>query len=99
MKKIFSILMVLMVCGKLSAGVVGLPTERIALPVVAGSYLVCVWDEAGGKWAKEFESYNHSGSYDFQVPAWGKWYWIGLWDQNSGQYVFGKWIGHFPVSE
>ena len=78
-------------------GLVGLPLERIALPVVQGSHLVCVWDEAAGDWVKDFESYDETGLYDFQIPATGKWYWVGLWDESRSEYVFGKWIGHFVV--
>lgn len=76
---------------------VGLPREVVALPVVEGNHLICIWDDAAGDWLTEFESYGHEGVYDFQVPEWGKWYWIGLWDSSIGDYVYGKWIGHFPV--
>lgn len=95
MKKVILGLIVLMCCGSVFAGGIGLPTERIALPPVSGNYLVCVWDETSKAWLQSFENYDQSGSYDFAVPSWGKWYWIGLWDQTAGQYVFGKWIGHF----
>lgn len=79
------------------SGEVGLPMEHVALPPVSveGSYLVCVWDEAAQDWLQGFESYPHTGSYEFQIPDWGKWYWVGLWDETKGEYVFGKWIGHF----
>ena len=80
------------------AGTVSLPQENLALPEVNGSHLVCIWDEAANDWFTEFVSYDHSGSVSFQLPEWGRWYWIGLWDEQSGEYVFGKWIGHF-VSE
>lgn len=100
MKKTIIALIALVVCGvggNVMAGQVGLPTERLALPAVSSSdtYLVCIWDETAGQWLQAFEPYDSSGTYDFQVPAWGKWYWVGLWDETTGQYVFGKWIGHF----
>ena len=76
-------------------GTVGLPRERIALPVVQGNHLVCVWDETADRWLKDFELYDHAGVYEFSLPALGKWYWVGLWDQGKGQYIFGKWVGHF----
>ncbi|MEN7973468.1 MAG: hypothetical protein ABFR47_06500 [Verrucomicrobiota bacterium] len=81
-----------------NAGQLSLPAERLALPEVQGSHLVCIWDAAANDWHSGFASYDHSGSLDFQVPEWGKWYWVGLWDEQAGEYVFGKWIGHF-VSE
>lgn len=80
------------------AGTVSLPQERLALPDVNGSHLICIWDETANDWHTAFESYDHSGTLSFQLPAWGRWYWVGLWDEQAGQYVFGKWIGHF-ISE
>lgn len=74
---------------------VSLPREHIAMPKVNGTHLVCLWDEAAGVWLSEFEDYDHAGSYTFQFPEWGKWYWIGLWDNASKEYVFGKWVGNF----
>lgn len=79
------------------SGVIGVPMEEVALPAVEGGHLVCVWDEAAGEWLREFEGYDHAGSYAFQIPEWGEWYWIGLWDEAAGEYVFGKWIGHFKT--
>ena len=76
-------------------GEVGLPVERFAFPPVTGNHLVCIWDQTAGTWLQAWETYDLSGSYDFQVPAWNKWYWIGLWDETQGTYVYGKWIGHF----
>ncbi len=95
MKKLMIVLIACMVCGSALAGEVGLPIERIALPSVTGQYLVCVWDDSAETWHQAFETYDHSGSYEFHVPSWGKWYWVGLWDQTKSEYVFGKWIGHF----
>ena len=97
MKKIIAVLIVVLVCGSAYCGEVGLPLERIALPSVSGSHLICVWDASSETWLKSFEAYDQSGAYEFQVPAWGKWYWIGLWDEATGEYVFGKWIGHFII--
>ena len=79
-------------------GQVGLPLERLAIPEVQGSHLVCIWDESAGAWLQGFESYDLSGVYEFQVPSRGKWYWIGVWDEASGEYVYGKWIGHFLIN-
>lgn len=84
-------------CLSAIGGVVGLPTEEIALPAVQGDHLVCIWDEEAQEWLHAFEDYDHAGSYGFQLPEWGKWYWIGLWDEAAGDYVFGKWVGHFKT--
>jgi hypothetical protein len=78
------------------AGQILLPQENLAVPQVAGSHLVVIWDETADDWHAEFASYDHSGSVTFQVPEWGRWYWVGLWDEQAEDYVFGKWIGHFP---
>ncbi len=97
MKKTILALVVFAGCAGAFAGQVGLPTEHLALPAVqAGAeYKVCIWDETAGGWMGSFATYDHAGSVDFQVPAWGQWYWIGLWDVANEKYVFGKWIGHF----
>ena len=97
MKKAIIAILTLIVCGKAMAGQVGLPTEQLAMPAVSGDYLICVWDETSQQWLQSFENYDHTGTYDFQVPAWGNWYWVGLWDADKGEYVFSKWVGHFIV--
>ncbi len=95
MKKAIMTLIISTICASAIGGSVGLPTERLALPEVQGTHLVCIWDNDAGVWLGSFDNYDHAGTYEFQVPAWGKWYWIGLWDEQAGEYVFGKWIGHF----
>lgn len=94
--------MILAVGFSAMAGSIGLPKEKIALPLVQGSHLVCVWDAAGNGWLQDFVEYDNSGSFDLQIPEWGNlagsgWYWIGLWDSANSRYVFGKWIGHFKT--
>ncbi len=95
MKKVLCALLIGMVTVNSFSGQIGLPEERIALPAVQGDYLICIWDETTGAWLGEFEAYDHTGSYGFQLPAWEEWYWIGLWDVARQEYVFEKWIGHF----
>lgn len=98
MKKSTMALIISIICANAFCGSVGLPRERLALPALQGEHLVCIWDETAGDWLRSFETYDHVGTYEFQVPAWGHWYWIGVWDEQNGEYVFGKWIGHF-ISE
>ena len=97
MKKTALALIIFTICAGAFAGQVGLPTEHLALPALQGEYQICIWDETAGDWLGEHASYGHEGSFDFQVPAWGQWYWIGLWDVANEEYVFGKWIGHFKT--
>ncbi|VGO14793.1 hypothetical protein PDESU_03362 [Pontiella desulfatans] len=94
MKKILATIIIAL-CATSFAGTVGKPTEHLALPEVSGGHLVCIWDQTAGAWIGGFESYDHSGTYNFAVPEWGRWYWIGLWDEAKGEYVYSKWIGHF----
>ena len=94
MKKSILAIMVLVSIGAY-AGQVSLPEERLALPEVQGSHLICIWDEAANDWHAEFASYDHSGLLSFELPEEGTWYWVGLWDEQLGDYVFGKWVGHF----
>ncbi|MCF7863810.1 MAG: hypothetical protein K9L89_03360 [Kiritimatiellales bacterium] len=98
MKKLMLALIMIIACSSVLAGQVGAPLERIAFPATQGSHLVCIWDQSAGNWLRDFETYGNQGSYSFQVPEWGKWYWIGLWDVTNGRYVFGKWIGHFMTN-
>jgi hypothetical protein len=77
------------------AGTISLPREHLELPAVTGNHLVCIWDESAKDWYTDFVPYDHSGTLSFQLPAWGRWYWVGLWDEHAEKYVFGKWIGHF----
>lgn len=91
------ILMILVALG-VHAGQVSTPVERLALPDVQGSHLVCVWDDSASDWYTGFASYDHSGSLSFQLPEQGKWYWVGLWSEQAGEYVFGKWVGHFVTN-
>lgn len=97
MKKSILALFVLIVSLNSFSGKVGLPREILALPEVEGTHLVCIWDEIDQVWLREFETYDHAGEYDFQLPEWGKWYWVGLWDVALGDYVFEKWVGHFQT--
>ncbi|MDF7806270.1 hypothetical protein P4E94_02400 [Pontiellaceae bacterium B12219] len=99
MKKQLISLVLLLLLVNAFAGEVGKPLERLALPEVQGSHLVCIWDESAGAWLQGFEGYDLSGTYEFQLPEWNRWYWIGLWDETKGEYVYEKWIGHFIVSE
>lgn len=95
MKKIITTAILMMVCSLVFGGQVGLPKERLVLPEVSGQHLVCVWDDAAGTWLGSFEAYDNNGVYEFQLPEFGKWYWVGLWDSSKSEYVFGKWVGHF----
>lgn len=79
------------------AGSSGMPVEKMALPVMDANCLVCVWDEETGSWAKGHQTYDNSGTFSLQIPQWGRWYWIGLWNTQTKQYVFGKWVGHFKT--
>ena len=95
MKKMILVSMLFVFCGTVFSGEIGLPTERIALPVLEGNLQVCIWDNTAGEWREIFENYDHSGVYNFQLPEWDQWYWVGFWDASNGNYAFGKWIGNF----
>ena len=83
------------------AGSVGLPVERIALPLVEADadYLVCIWDVTADAWVQDHVAYDNTGAYNLSIPEWEKWYWIGLWDSANKCYVFGKWVGHFKTDD
>ena len=98
MKKTIATLIIFAACTGVFSGEVGLPTEHLAISPLRGEYQICIWDETAGDRLQEHINYGHEGSFDFHVPAWGQWYWIGLWDVANEEYVFGKWIGHFKTN-
>jgi len=99
MKKVMTTLALFVLLATAFAGQVGKPLERLALPDVSGEHLVCIWDESAGAWLQGHAAYDHSGTFDFQLPEWNQWYWIGLWDSAKAEYVYEKWVGHFIISE
>lgn len=98
MKKLLTLLILFLLYANVDAGQIGKPIERLALPDVQGGHLVCIWDESAAEWYQGHANYDHVGTFDFQLPEWNRWYWIGLWDESKGEYVYGKWIGHFVIS-
>ena len=92
---------ILLLCSlSVMAGSLGLPVEHVAMgtahldnPNV--QHLVCIWDNSAQTWLQDHLVYDHSGVYAFQVPEWDQWFWIGLWDTQSREYVFGTWVGQF----
>jgi hypothetical protein len=79
-------------------GTVGLPIERFAIPLVYGTNYVHCWDDRSRSWLVK-EIYDLSGFYEFQVPAWNQWFWVGVFNEDADEYVYGKWIGHFLISK
>lgn len=73
---------------------VGLPLETIALPEVTGDHQIVIWSHEGQQ-VLGSHPYDLSGTYSYQVPAWDRWYWLGLWSVDAEEYVYEKWIGHF----
>ena len=93
MKKLQIIIAVIALAGLAQAGTVGLPTEHIAIPLVAGQATIKVWDVAEQEWIFSEKS-TQPTQFEFSVPARGKWYWVGVWDHTAGKYVVGQWISH-----
>jgi hypothetical protein len=89
------LLAILLIGVAVHAGEIGLPTERFALPEVEGAHLICAYDWIASDWVGEHVEYDGEGSYDFEIQAWNRWYWVGLWDVAAGEYVWSKWVGHF----
>ena len=96
MKNLMVVLLLFLSAGNMFAGKVGLPVEHIAVPALGGDLLLYAWDDAAQAWIQLAAPYDPaSGSIDFQVPARGRWYWVGLWDLQQDRFVFGTWVGHF----
>ena len=91
-----TLLAILLLVTAVYAGTIGEPRERMVMPMVVGEHTVVVWDHAAQQWLS-MEEYDHYGVYEFRVPAWNHWYWVGLWNKAESKYVFGKWIGHFKT--
>ena len=100
MKKLTVVLMLFYAALHAQAGTVGLPVERIILPSKASNFnfSVRVWDYANGAWLGETVPLARGvRHYDFQYPEWGKMYWVGLWNADTGQFVFGKTVGQYKT--
>lgn len=78
------------------SGCVGLPTERIVMPPVEGPHTIMIYDSADKQFVLAKE-YDGSGIVSFDVPKWGRWYKLGLYDAGD-ECVFTKWIGHFIIN-
>jgi hypothetical protein len=77
-----------------SSGTVGLPLHRIALPGFYGVIEARVLDCKTGEWVIQ-EPYDHSGFYEFQIPAWNQYWWLGMWSVQDQEYKFYKYMGHW----
>ncbi|MGE4488125.1 MAG: hypothetical protein AB7E95_01120 [Kiritimatiellales bacterium] len=93
MKKPWIGLAVTVIAGLVQAGSVSLPTEHIAIPLVSGTATIKVWDVEDQRWIFSTTS-EQPTKFEFEVPEWDKWYWVGVWDHTAGKYVLGRWIGH-----
>ncbi len=93
MKKIWMVLTVLAIACLAQAGTVSLPTEHIAIPLVEGNATIKVWDYEAQQWIFT-ETSEQPTKFEFDVPAWDKWYWVGVKDLATGKFVLGLWIVH-----
>ena len=80
-----------------SGGTVGLPTERMVFPATTGTNLICLWSDSSDSWLQDHTLLQTNYMVDFHVPSWGDWYWVGIWEVDTGSYVYGKWIWHFLI--
>jgi hypothetical protein len=67
----------------------------MVFPATTGTNLVCTWSDSDDAWVRNHYILETNNVVEFQVPAWNQWYWTGVWEVDTGSYVYEKWTGHF----
>ena len=80
-----------------AGGAAGKPTNCVVLPSVSGWAAVCVWDSTGGSWIYNSNEWKPA-QYDFTVPEWSRWYWVGVYDFATDSWLTGTWVAHFKTA-
>jgi len=73
---------------------VGNPTDRLTVPPVSGWVAVVVWDETAKQYIYN-QAFFQPTVVEYTSTLNNRWYWIGVWDYNTSQYVKSAWFVHF----
>ena len=72
------------------AGVMGKPIDSVVAPETTGHWVWVLWyDMNAGIWTYNAQTpffYSANGTVDFQVPEYGGWYYLLLYDTVTGIY-------------
>jgi hypothetical protein len=69
----------------------------VIFPATTGTNLVCAWNNSTDSWVRNHYILETNGVVEFNIPSWNDWYWVGVWEVDTGSYVCGRWMGHFLV--
>jgi hypothetical protein len=70
----------------------------MAFPATTGTNLVCTWSDSDDAWVANHYILDTNNVAEFQAPSWDQWYWVGVWEVDTGSYVYGMWIGNFLLT-
>lgn len=78
-----------------AAASVGRAREIINMPAnVQGTMTLRLYSFTQERYIQTVNNVRSTDVYDFTVPAWDQWYWVGVWRDSDGELVLSQWIGH-----
>lgn len=88
-----------LVLGGVAMANVGGPQEVINMPdTVEGTMTLRLYSYTQQQYIQTITNVRSSDVYDFTVPAWDQWYWVGVWRDSDGELVLSMWIGHIRTN-
>lgn len=76
-------------------GAVGRAREVVKMPAnVQGTMTLRLYSFTQQQYIQTVNNVRSTDVYDFTVPSWGQWYWVGVWRDSDGELVLSQWIGH-----
>jgi hypothetical protein len=71
------------------------PLDIVFLPDTESLLTLRLYDLNAGRYIQEENGVTAGSQYELRVPAWDRWYWIGVWMETTDRFIWGQWIGHF----
>lgn len=78
----------------LAAGV-GRPREIVKIPDGSGPMTLRLYSYTDERYIQTIPNVPGGHEYDFRLPAWDQWYWVGVWRNSDNELLLSLWIGHF----
>ena len=82
-----------------AAAGVGRAREIIKMPAnVQGTMTLRIYSLTQQRYIQTVKNVRNTDAYDFTIPAWDQWYWIGVWRDSDGELVLSMWINHIRTN-